>query len=82
MPDIRGITEEKIFQTFGRGIPMCTILNEADANTIKSMLSTEQAIKQIPAKETEQIRGLEIVHDRQRLNLAEIRYIRKSLGCK
>lgn len=27
MPDIRNITEEKIFQTFGRGVPMCTILN-------------------------------------------------------
>lgn len=82
MPDIRDITEEKIFKTLGRGVPMCTTMNEAYANTVKSMIIIEQALKQIPAKETEQIRGLEIVHDRQRLNLEEIRGIRKSLGCK
>lgn len=82
MSDIRDITEEQIFKTFGRGIPMCTILNEADSSTIKSKLVIEQAIKLIPQKETEQIRGLEIIIDRQRLNLAEIRDIRKSLGCK
>lgn len=79
---ITDITEEKIFQTFGRGIPLCTILNEADASTIKSKLVIEQAIKLIPPKETGQIRGLEIISDRQKLNLAEIRDIRKSLGCK
>jgi len=82
MPDIRDITEEKIFKTLGRGVPMCTTMNEADTNIIKSMIIIEQALKQMPAKETEQIRGLEIVRDRQRLNLAEIRSIRKSLGCK
>lgn len=82
MPDIREITEEKIFKTLGRGVPMCTTMNEADANTVKSMIIIDQAIKQIPAKETEHIRGLEIVRDRQRLNLGEIRSIRKSLGCK
>ena len=82
MPDIREITEEKIFNTLGRGVPMYTTLNEADANTVRSMLIIEWAIKQIPAKETEQIPGLEIIRDRQRLNLAEIRSIRKSLGCK
>ncbi len=82
MPDIREITEEKIFKTFGRGVPMCTTMNEADANTVKSMIIIDQAIKQIPTKETENIRGLEIVRDRQRLNLEEIRGIRKNLGCK
>jgi hypothetical protein len=82
MADIRDITEEQIFRTFGKGIPMCTILNEADSSTIRSKLVIEQAIKHIPAKETEQIRGLEIIHDRQMLNLAEIRDIRNSLGCK
>lgn len=82
MPDIRDITEEKIFKTLGRGIPMCTTMNEAHANTVKSMIIIEQAIKQIPAKETGHIRGLEIVRDRQRLNLEEIRSIRKGLGCK
>ena len=82
MPDIREITEEKIFKMLGRGIPMCTTMNEADANTVKSMIIIDQAMKQMPAKETEHIRGLEIVRDRQRLNLEEIRGIRKSLGCK
>lgn len=82
MPDIRDITEEKIFKTLGRGVPMCTTMNSADSNTVKSMIIIDQAIKQIPTKETENIRGLEIVRDRQRLNLAEIRSIRKSLGCK
>jgi hypothetical protein len=82
MPDIREITEEKIFKTLGRGVPMCTTLNGADANTVKSMLIIDQAMKQIPTKETEHIRGLEIIRDRQRLNLAEIRSIRKGLGCK
>lgn len=28
MPDIREITEEKIFKTLGRGVPMCTTNNE------------------------------------------------------
>lgn len=46
------------------------------------MIIIDQAIKQIPTKETENIRGLEIIRDRQRLNLAEIRSIRKNLGCK
>ena len=82
MPDIREITEEKIFETLGRGVPMCTTLNEADANTVKSMIITEQAIKQMPKEHAEHIRGLEIVHDRQRLNLGEIRSIRKEMGCK
>lgn len=58
------ITEEKIFKTLGRGIPMCTTMNDAYANTVKSMIIIEQDLKQIPAKETEQIRGLEIIHDR------------------
>jgi len=69
MPDVRDITEEKIFKTLGRGIPMCTTLNEADANTIKSMIITEQDIKQMPKEHTDHIRGLEIVLDRQRLNI-------------
>lgn len=82
MPDIRDITEEKIFKVLGRGVPMCTTLNEADANTIKSMLITEQALKQMPKEHTGHIRGLEIVHERQKLNLGEIRSIRKEMGCK
>lgn len=82
MPDIRDITEEKIFHTLGRGVPICTLLNESDANTIKSMSIIEQIIKQIPQKDKEQVRGLEIVHDRQKLNLDEIRDIRKNIGCK
>lgn len=82
MPDIREITEEKIFKTLGRGVPMCTILNEADANIIKSMIIVEQAIKQMPKEHTTHIRGLEIVHDRQKINLEEIRGIRKEMGCK
>ena len=82
MPDIREITEEKIFQILGKGVPMCTTMNEADANTVKSILIIEQAIKQMPTKETPHIRGLEIIRDRQKLNLEEIRSIRKAIGCK
>ena len=82
MPDIREITEEKIFKTLGRGVPMCTTLNEADANTVKSMIIVEQATKQMPKEHTAHIRGLEIVHDRQKINLEEIRGIRKEMGCK
>lgn len=82
MSDMKEITEEKIFKTLGKGVPICTTLNEADVNTIKSMIILDQALKQMPTKETEHIRGLEIVRDRQRLNLEEIRGIRKSLACK
>lgn len=82
MSDIRDITEEKIFKVLGRGVPMCTTLNEADANTVKSMIITEYAIKQMSPEHTGHIRGLEIVRERQKLNLGEIRSIRKDIGCK
>ncbi len=35
---------------------MCTTMNDADANTVKSMLIIEQAMKQMPTKDKEQIR--------------------------
>jgi len=82
MVDIREITEEQIFRTLGRGVPMCDLLNEADANTIKSNAVIGQAIKQISPKDVGQVRGLEIVLDRQKINLEEIRTIRKNIGCK
>lgn len=59
MLDIRDITEENIFNTLGRRVPVCTTMNEADTNTVKSMLIIEQAVKQIHAKETEQYRTIE-----------------------
>ncbi len=82
MPDIREITEEKIFRTFGKGVPICNILTDADINAVKSMLIVDQAIKQISPEYTGQIKSLEIISERQKLNLAEIRSIKKEIGCK
>lgn len=82
MPDIRDITEEKIFQTLGRGLPMCNILSEADGNTVRSILSTEIAMKQMSTGNEEQIRGLEVIIQRQKLNLEGLRGIKKDMGCK
>ena len=82
MPDIRDITEEKIFQTLGRGVPMCNILSEADGNTVRSILSTEQAVKQMTKGNEGHIRGLEIIIERQKLNLEGLRGIKKDMGCK
>lgn len=82
MVDIRKIVEEQIFRTLERGAPICDLLNDADINTIKSSNVIEQAIKQISPKDVSQIRWLEIVLDRQKINLDEIRTIRKNIGCK
>lgn len=82
MPDIRDITEEKIFKTLGRGVPMCNILSEADGNTVRSILSTEIARKQMSTGNEEQIRGLEVIIQRQKLNLEGLRDIKKDMGCK
>ena len=80
-PAILDVTEEKIFKTFGRAIPICDLLREAHSNTIRSVAVLEQAIKKMPPEKTEQIRGLEIVHDRQMANLGEITAVRHNMGC-
>lgn len=80
-PAILDVTEEQIFKTFGRAVPMCDLLREVHSNALRSVAVLEQAIKKMPLEKTEQIRGLEIVRDRQTANLGEITAVRHEMGC-
>ncbi len=80
-PSILGITEEKIFKTFVKSIPVCDLLREARSNSVKSISALEQAMKKVPKGKEEQAKGLGIVLNAQRANLGEMTTVLGQMRC-
>ncbi len=80
-PAILEITEEKIFKTLGRGVPVCELLREVGSNAARSVSVIDLAIKQMPPDRKEEIKGLEVIYDRQKINLSEIKNLNSIMKC-
>ncbi len=78
---ILDVTEEKIFETFGRPIPVCDLLREARSNSVKSINALEQAMKKVPKEKEGQVKGLEIILNAQRANLGEMTAVLGQMKC-